>query len=136
MFISEEFESGFIAFRVFSADQAAVAMCSGVKPTECNPQHVSPAFVSICQWFCSSACLISVFCSIVLVEEGFSRSISSVETSPLWSEHLKTSLNPPRCSSIVNVKHQTSARASLSKSQAELNSACTKLFKYHFLFDV
>ncbi len=53
LFISEEFESGFITFRVFNTDQAAMAMCSGVKPTECNPQHVSHAFVSICQCFFS-----------------------------------------------------------------------------------
>lgn len=47
LFISEETESGFITFRAFNSDQAAVAMCSGVKPTECNPQNVSYAFVGI-----------------------------------------------------------------------------------------
>ncbi|XP_051505493.1 intelectin-like [Myxocyprinus asiaticus] len=35
----KEFESGFITFRVFNTDKAAMAMCSGVKPTGCNPQH-------------------------------------------------------------------------------------------------
>ncbi|KAK2890558.1 hypothetical protein QQF64_006658 [Cirrhinus molitorella] len=37
--VGKETESGFVTFRVFNADQAAMAMCSGVKPTECNPQH-------------------------------------------------------------------------------------------------
>nr|ADK27721.1 intelectin [Hypophthalmichthys nobilis] len=35
----KDFESGFVTFRVFNSDRAAMAMCSGVKPTECNPQH-------------------------------------------------------------------------------------------------
>ncbi|XP_067312856.1 LOW QUALITY PROTEIN: intelectin 3 [Pseudorasbora parva] len=35
----DEFESGFITFRVFNADRAALALCSGVRPTQCNPQH-------------------------------------------------------------------------------------------------
>ena len=35
----KDFEPGFITFRVFNSDQAAMAMCSGIKPTECNPQH-------------------------------------------------------------------------------------------------
>ncbi|XP_043112419.1 intelectin 3 isoform X2 [Puntigrus tetrazona] len=32
-------KSSFVTFRVFNADQAAMAMCSGHKPTECNSQH-------------------------------------------------------------------------------------------------
>ncbi|KAK7138483.1 hypothetical protein R3I94_013952 [Phoxinus phoxinus] len=34
-----EFESGFVTFRVFDSDRAAMAMCSGVRPTQCSPQH-------------------------------------------------------------------------------------------------
>ncbi|XP_051538438.1 intelectin-like [Myxocyprinus asiaticus] len=34
-----EFEPGFISFRVFNNEKAAMAICSGVKPTGCNTEH-------------------------------------------------------------------------------------------------
>uniref|UniRef100_A0A3B4DU19 Intelectin 1 n=1 Tax=Pygocentrus nattereri TaxID=42514 RepID=A0A3B4DU19_PYGNA len=34
-----EFEAGFIAFRVFNHEKAAMAICSGVRPTGCNTEH-------------------------------------------------------------------------------------------------
>ncbi|KAL2094892.1 hypothetical protein ACEWY4_009611 [Coilia grayii] len=34
-----EFTPGFITFRVFNYEKAAMAMCSGVKPTGCNTEH-------------------------------------------------------------------------------------------------
>ncbi|KAG9259698.1 intelectin-like [Astyanax mexicanus] len=34
-----EFEPGFIAFRVFNNERAAMAICSGVRPTGCNTEH-------------------------------------------------------------------------------------------------
>ncbi|XP_073715083.1 intelectin isoform X2 [Misgurnus anguillicaudatus] len=34
-----EFQSGFITFRVFNNEKAAMAVCSGVKPTGCNTEH-------------------------------------------------------------------------------------------------
>ncbi|TRY81336.1 hypothetical protein DNTS_029762 [Danionella cerebrum] len=37
--VRHAFESGFITFRVFNSDKGAMAMCSGVKPVECNPHH-------------------------------------------------------------------------------------------------
>lgn len=37
--VRNEFESGFITFRVFNTDQSAMAMCSGIKPSECNTQN-------------------------------------------------------------------------------------------------
>ncbi|RXN04117.1 intelectin-like protein [Labeo rohita] len=33
------FTPGFIAFRVFNTERAALALCSGVKPTGCDPEH-------------------------------------------------------------------------------------------------
>ncbi|ROL44433.1 Intelectin [Anabarilius grahami] len=33
------FEPGFIAFRVFNTEKAAMAICSGVKPTGCHTEH-------------------------------------------------------------------------------------------------
>uniref|UniRef100_A0A8C2C7C2 Intelectin 1 n=1 Tax=Cyprinus carpio TaxID=7962 RepID=A0A8C2C7C2_CYPCA len=36
---SREFEPGFITFRVFNTEKAAMALCSGVKPTRCNTEH-------------------------------------------------------------------------------------------------
>ena len=36
-----EFEPGYIAFRVFNNEKAPMAICSGVKPTGCNTEHVS-----------------------------------------------------------------------------------------------
>ncbi|XP_057190910.1 intelectin-like isoform X1 [Triplophysa rosa] len=35
----EELEPGFIAFRVFNHERAAMAVCSGVKGTGCNTEH-------------------------------------------------------------------------------------------------
>ncbi|KAL7840989.1 hypothetical protein SRHO_G00246800 [Serrasalmus rhombeus] len=34
-----ESEAGFIAFRVFNYEKAAMAICSGVRPTGCNTEH-------------------------------------------------------------------------------------------------
>ncbi|KAG9333037.1 hypothetical protein JZ751_013914 [Albula glossodonta] len=34
-----EFVPGFITFRVFNNEQAAMAICSGVRPTGCNTEH-------------------------------------------------------------------------------------------------
>ncbi|XP_030643743.1 intelectin-like [Chanos chanos] len=34
-----EFEPGFITFRVFNNERAAMAICSGVKPTGCHSEH-------------------------------------------------------------------------------------------------
>ncbi|XP_029600818.1 intelectin [Salmo trutta] len=34
-----EFEPGFITFRAINAERAALAICSGVKPTGCNNEH-------------------------------------------------------------------------------------------------
>ncbi|XP_063051993.1 intelectin-like [Engraulis encrasicolus] len=34
-----EFIPGFVTFRVFNYERAAMAMCSGVKPTGCNTEH-------------------------------------------------------------------------------------------------
>ncbi|XP_078089644.1 intelectin-1a-like [Mustelus asterias] len=36
----DEFVPGFVQFRVFNNEKAALAMCSGVKYTACNPEHV------------------------------------------------------------------------------------------------
>ncbi|KAL1271347.1 hypothetical protein QQF64_030363 [Cirrhinus molitorella] len=33
------FEAGFITFRVFNVEKAAMALCSGVKPTGCHTEH-------------------------------------------------------------------------------------------------
>ncbi|XP_050972157.1 intelectin isoform X1 [Labeo rohita] len=33
------FEAGFITFRVFNTEKAAMAICSGVKPTACHTEH-------------------------------------------------------------------------------------------------
>ncbi|XP_015222783.1 intelectin-like [Lepisosteus oculatus] len=33
------FEPGYVTFRVFNTEQAALAMCSGVKPTGCHTEH-------------------------------------------------------------------------------------------------
>ncbi|KAI2662615.1 Intelectin [Labeo rohita] len=33
------FEPGFITFRVFNTEKAAMALCSGVKPTACHTEH-------------------------------------------------------------------------------------------------
>nr|XP_021333544.1 intelectin-like [Danio rerio]XP_693369.2 intelectin-like [Danio rerio] len=35
----EIFEPGFITFRVFNTEKAAMALCSGVKPTGCHTEH-------------------------------------------------------------------------------------------------
>ncbi len=35
------FEPGFITFRVFNTEKAAMAICSGIKPTGCHTEHVS-----------------------------------------------------------------------------------------------
>jgi len=35
------FDAGYITFRVFNTEKAAMALCSGVKPTGCNTEHVS-----------------------------------------------------------------------------------------------
>ncbi|XP_030640577.1 intelectin isoform X2 [Chanos chanos] len=35
----EQFEAGFVTFSVFNDEKSALAMCSGVKPTGCSPQH-------------------------------------------------------------------------------------------------
>ncbi|XP_067847069.1 intelectin-1a-like [Heptranchias perlo] len=35
-----EFEPGFVQFRVFNNEKAALAMCSGMKYKGCNPEHV------------------------------------------------------------------------------------------------
>ncbi|KAM4583567.1 intelectin-like [Odontesthes bonariensis] len=37
--IRREFEPGFITFRAINNEQAAMAICSGVKPTGCNTEH-------------------------------------------------------------------------------------------------
>ncbi|XP_044199110.1 intelectin-like [Thunnus albacares] len=34
-----EFEAGFITFRAINNERAAMAICSGVKPTGCNTEH-------------------------------------------------------------------------------------------------
>uniref|UniRef100_A0AAY4DJE9 Fibrinogen C-terminal domain-containing protein n=2 Tax=Denticeps clupeoides TaxID=299321 RepID=A0AAY4DJE9_9TELE len=34
-----EFETGFITFRPFNTERAAMALCSGTKPTACNCEH-------------------------------------------------------------------------------------------------
>ncbi|XP_039530995.1 intelectin-like isoform X1 [Pimephales promelas] len=33
------FQPGFISFRVFNHERAAMALCSGTKPTDCNTEH-------------------------------------------------------------------------------------------------
>lgn len=33
------FEPGFITFRVFNTEKAAMAICSGIKPTGCHTEH-------------------------------------------------------------------------------------------------
>ncbi|XP_030640576.1 intelectin isoform X1 [Chanos chanos] len=38
--LQERSESGFISFRVFNNERAAMAICSGVRPTDCNTEHV------------------------------------------------------------------------------------------------
>uniref|UniRef100_A0A8B9HNW7 Fibrinogen C-terminal domain-containing protein n=1 Tax=Astyanax mexicanus TaxID=7994 RepID=A0A8B9HNW7_ASTMX len=45
-----EFEPGFIAFRVFNNERAAMAICSGVRPTGCNTEHVISEFARF--FFC------------------------------------------------------------------------------------
>ena len=40
-FLAAEFEPGFITFSASNSEKAPVAICSGVKPTGCNPQYVS-----------------------------------------------------------------------------------------------
>ncbi len=40
-FFPAMFTPGFITFRVFNTERAALALCSGVKPTGCNTEHVS-----------------------------------------------------------------------------------------------
>lgn len=35
-----EFEPGFVTFRVFNKKKAAMALCSGIKPTGCHTEHV------------------------------------------------------------------------------------------------
>ncbi|XP_066514669.1 intelectin-like [Hoplias malabaricus] len=37
--IRENTEPGFISFRVFNYEKAAMAICSGVKPKDCNTEH-------------------------------------------------------------------------------------------------
>ncbi|KAM7394247.1 hypothetical protein PAMP_021060 [Pampus punctatissimus] len=38
-YLRNEFEAGFIAFRPINNERAAMAICSGVKPTGCNTEH-------------------------------------------------------------------------------------------------
>lgn len=65
LFFSEDFESGFITFRVFNDDRAAMAMCSGVKPTECNPQHVSHFSAFVTSEYCKGIRLMWVCFSVL-----------------------------------------------------------------------
>ncbi|XP_034044680.1 intelectin-like isoform X2 [Thalassophryne amazonica] len=39
--VQTQFEPGFITFRVINNERAAMAICSGVKPTGCDTEHVS-----------------------------------------------------------------------------------------------
>uniref|UniRef100_A0A8B9HTS7 Fibrinogen C-terminal domain-containing protein n=1 Tax=Astyanax mexicanus TaxID=7994 RepID=A0A8B9HTS7_ASTMX len=54
-----EFEPGFIAFRVFNNERAAMAICSGVRPTGCNTEHVS--YHTHCGTFMLRRCTSSSF---------------------------------------------------------------------------
>ncbi|KAL6467371.1 hypothetical protein MHYP_G00251750 [Metynnis hypsauchen] len=38
-FVRGQFEPGYIAFRVFNNEKAAMAICSGVRPTSCDTEH-------------------------------------------------------------------------------------------------
>lgn len=50
-----EFEPGFITFRAINWESAAMAICSGVKPTVgCNTEHVSNQSSHICQYCVST----------------------------------------------------------------------------------
>lgn len=40
----DQFEPGFITFRVFNEKKSAMALCSGIKPTGCQPEHVNDLF--------------------------------------------------------------------------------------------
>lgn len=45
----DQFEPGFVTFRVFNKKKAVVALCSGIKPTGCNTEHVKDLFMgNIC----------------------------------------------------------------------------------------
>ncbi|XP_063075340.1 intelectin-like [Engraulis encrasicolus] len=37
--VKDDFEPGFVTFSVFNTEKAPMAICSGVKPQKCNPQH-------------------------------------------------------------------------------------------------
>ncbi|XP_062376462.1 intelectin-like [Sardina pilchardus] len=37
--VRDEFEPGFVTFSVFNNDRAPMAICSGIKPTGCQPQY-------------------------------------------------------------------------------------------------
>ncbi|NP_001187176.1 intelectin 3 precursor [Ictalurus punctatus] len=37
--VKDQFEPGFVTFRVFNKKKAVVALCSGIKPTGCNTEH-------------------------------------------------------------------------------------------------
>ncbi|KAL2097681.1 hypothetical protein ACEWY4_006888 [Coilia grayii] len=37
--VKDDFEPGFVTFSVFNSEKAPMAICSGVKPHGCNPQH-------------------------------------------------------------------------------------------------
>lgn len=41
IFFSAQFAAGFIQFRVFNNEKAAVALCAGIKATSCDTEHVS-----------------------------------------------------------------------------------------------
>lgn len=47
--LKDEFEPGFITFRAINRERAAMAICSGVKPTVgCDTEHVSNQSSHIC----------------------------------------------------------------------------------------
>ncbi|KAG9281791.1 intelectin-like [Astyanax mexicanus] len=37
--VRDQFEPGFVSFRVFNEEKAAMAMCSGIKPTGCHTEY-------------------------------------------------------------------------------------------------
>ncbi|KAG8453432.1 hypothetical protein GDO86_000164 [Hymenochirus boettgeri] len=43
-----EFTPGYIQFRVFNNEQAALALCPGMKPDKCNSEHIVSLFFQIC----------------------------------------------------------------------------------------
>ena len=48
---TDEFIPGFVTFRVFNYERAAMAMCSGIRPTGCNTEHVRMTSTQLPCWF-------------------------------------------------------------------------------------